>query len=140
MLKVLIIKSLTPYWSALDFWIIEWDRLDFGLFQTWILQVTQAVKIKFDVLDQKSNSSNLIFQKLSADQQGISGVFLWNRIWYLGWTVLKFLEYLLVVNLKISWTCCSLMATICYVGIYSSHAYALLLKNNKISFSRKDSS
>ena len=35
----------------------------FCLFRTWILQATQAVKIKFEI-DKKSSSSNLIFQTL----------------------------------------------------------------------------
>ena len=44
-------------------------NLIFGLFHTWILQTTQAVKDEFE-LNQKSSSSNLIFQKSSEDQQG----------------------------------------------------------------------
>ena len=35
-----------------------------GVFQTWILKATQAVKIKFIQLD----FSNLIFQNIKADQ------------------------------------------------------------------------
>ena len=46
-----------------------WMNLIFGLFHTWILQTTQAVKDEFE-LNQKSSSSNLIFQKSSEDQQG----------------------------------------------------------------------
>ena len=38
-----------------------WTNLNFSLFQTWILQAKQAVKIKFKT-DKKSSSSNLIFQ------------------------------------------------------------------------------
>ena len=49
---------LSPYWSDFDFWKIEfekwtWRNLIFGLFQTWILQATQTVKIKFQI-DQTS--------------------------------------------------------------------------------------
>ena len=40
---------------------LGWMNLIFCLFQTWILQATQAVKVKFK-LDKKSSSSNLIFQ------------------------------------------------------------------------------
>ena len=63
--------TYTPYWSALDFGKIKfekpsWTNLTFSLFRTWILQATQAVKIKFEI-DKKSRLSNLIFQKSSTD-------------------------------------------------------------------------
>jgi hypothetical protein len=63
--------------STLDFckipvWNIELMNSIFGLFQTGILQATQAVNIKFK-LDKKSRSSNSIFetgilQKSSTDR------------------------------------------------------------------------
>ena len=44
----------TPCRSALDFWKIKfekscWMNLIFGLFHTWILQTTQAVKVEFEL-------------------------------------------------------------------------------------------
>ena len=78
--------QLSPYWSALDFWKIEfekssWMNLIFGLFQTWILQATQAVKIKFEI-DQKSSSANLTFQtRFFKDQAQINmGFDHWSKI------------------------------------------------------------
>ena len=49
------------YLSALDFWNIKFDELDFSLLQTWILQVTAGWKIQFK-LGKKSSSSNWKFQ------------------------------------------------------------------------------
>ena len=52
-------------------WKSSWMNLIFCLFWTWILQATQAVKIKFEI-DQKSSSSNLIFQTWFFRKQLIS--------------------------------------------------------------------
>ena len=61
--------GLSPYLSALNLKekssLMNWI---FFLFQTWILQAKQAVKIHFKV-DQKSSSSNLNFQTLSFKKQ-----------------------------------------------------------------------
>ena len=56
----------SPCWSAHDFWKMDFKKWTstksiFGLFRTWILQATQAVKIKFEK-DQKCISSKSIFR------------------------------------------------------------------------------
>ena len=70
---MVILIDITPIDLHLIFenqvWKIKLDELDFGLFQTWIFRGSQAVKIEFEI-NQKSSSSNWIFQKSSADQQG----------------------------------------------------------------------
>ena len=48
------LSRLTTYWSTLDFWKIEfekssWMDLFFCLLRTWMLQATQAVKVKFEL-------------------------------------------------------------------------------------------
>ena len=59
---------LPPIGQHLIFEKSSWTNLIFVLhISNLILQATQAVKIKFEI-DQKSSSSNLIFQKSSADQ------------------------------------------------------------------------
>ena len=73
-------------------WKIQLDKLDFCLFRTWILQATQAVKIKLEI-DKKSSSSHLIFQTRFFKNQvlinrgnGVNLIFLTDLINYLQWT------------------------------------------------------
>ena len=59
-------SNLTYYWSALDFWKIEFEKLSlmnliFCLFPTWFLLLVQPAKIKFK-LGKNSSSSNSIYQ------------------------------------------------------------------------------
>ena len=84
--KVLVAKvcnTLTPYWSVLDFWKIEfekssWKNLSFCLFQTWF-SLPEPSKFKFEI-DKKSSSFNLIFQNQVQINWG-SDCFMWSRIY-----------------------------------------------------------
>ena len=60
-------------------------NLVFGLFWTWILQATQAVKVKFEI-EKKSSSSNLIFQTQFFKYQVKSNKFE-NLVTLLKWAV-----------------------------------------------------
>ena len=55
---------------------MDFNELHFGLFWTWILQATQAVRIKSEV-DQKQILSKSIFQKSIADQKRVTDSLEW---------------------------------------------------------------
>ena len=72
---VVVYGKKPTYWSTLDLKKIKfenWMDLIFCLFQTWILQATQVVKVKFENRQRikfiQLDFSNSIFEISSADQ------------------------------------------------------------------------